>query len=288
MLAIFNKELKSYFKSPIAYVFMAFFLVMFGIYFSLINILYGNPDYTYVLSNITTILLLGVPILTMRLLSEEKKLKTDQLILTAPINTSGYVLGKFLAALALFLITTLLTFLQPLALSTFGVLPWAKILGGYFGMILLGATFISIGLFISALTENQIVSAIASFAAFMVILYMDNIKQIVPADVTSSVIFLAILIIIIGGVIYNSTKNKVVSALISVLGLAGVAVGYFIKPTIYEGFIVNFLEWFSLINRYFSGFYMGILDFSTVVYYISFTTVFVFLTIQVVEKRRWS
>ncbi|WP_105618224.1 ABC transporter permease [Vallitalea okinawensis] len=288
MLAIFNKELKSYFKSPIAYGFIAFFLVMFGFYFFMINIFYSEPDYTYVLANITTILLLGVPLLTMRLLSEEKRMKTDQLILTAPINTSGYVLGKFLAALTLFIIPTVITFLHPLALSTFGTLPWAKIIGAYFGMILLGATFISIGLYISALTENQVVSAIATFAVFMLMLYIDNFKQIAPADVTSSVIFLAILIIAIGAFIYNSTKNKIVAGLISVLGLASIAVGYFIKPTIYEGIIVNFLDWFSLINRYSSGFYMGILDFSTVVYYISFTTIFVFLTIQVVEKRRWS
>lgn len=288
MLAIFNKEFKSYFKSPIGYVFMAFFLGMFGFYFTIINIFNGLPDYTYVLSNITMVILIGIPILTMRLLSEEKRSKTDQLILTAPVHTSSYIIAKYLAAYALFAITTLLTMLQPLALSSFGPLPWAKILGGYLGVLLLGGTFIAIGLFISALTENQIVSAIGSFGVFMVVIYMDNFTQMVPKDRKSSIIFLVVLVILVSLVFLNATKHKVASALVALTGFLGIFITYMIKPAVFDGFIVNFLGWFSLLNRYNSGFFVGILDISTVVYYISFIVVFVFMTIQIVEKRRWS
>lgn len=288
MLAIYNKELKSYFKSPIGYVFMAFFLGMFGFYFTVFSVFYGKADYTFVLSNITLVILLGVPLLTMRLLSEEKRSKTDQLILTAPVHTSGYILGKYLAAYTLFIVTTLLTVLQPLALSLFGSLPWPKIIGGYIGVLLLGGTFIAIGLFISALTENQIIAAIGSFGVFMAVLYMDNLTQMVPRDRTSSIVFCVILVIIIALAFLNATKHKVASAILALLGFAGILLAYTINPAIFDGFIINFLGWFSLLGRYNAGFFVGVLDISTVVYYISFIIVFVFMTIQVVEKRRWS
>ena len=287
MLAIFNKEFKGYFKSPIGYVFMAYFLVMFGFFFLMLNLLPGNPDYSQVLSNITLIILFGVPLITMRLLTEETKLKTDQLILTSPIKVSGFVVGKFLAAVAVFSLTTLITVLQPLALRTFGSLPVAKIAGGYIGVLLLGTTFIAIGLFLSSLTENQIVAAIATFAVFLFLLCIDCIVQALPKDRNSSVVFACILAILIAGIIYIAIKDVYISGIVGVLGVIGVLAVYFIKREAYDGFIARIFNWFSLMNRYYD-FSMGIFDLGSVIYYLSFSTIFVFLTIQMVEKRRWN
>lgn len=287
MLAILNKELRSYFKSPIGYVFMAFYLIFFGISF-IQELFQGNVDYTSVLGKITLIILLGLPILTMRLLSEEKRSKTDQLILTSPISTGDYVTGKFLAAVTLFLITTGITMLQPFSLSFLGEVPWPKVLGAYLGIILLGSVFIAIGLFISALTESQVISAIATFFIFFILVYIGNLKMIIPADGKSSLYFIAVLILLAGGGLYQSTKSNIVAGAFVIGTGAATFILYLVKPMFFDGFAAKFLSWFSLFDRYASGFHYGILDISTVIYYLSFAAVFVFLTIQVVEKRRWS
>lgn len=287
MLAIFNKELKSYFKSPTGYVFMTFYLVFFGIYFTLYNLLYRNPDYSLVISNALIMLVISIPVITMRLLSEERRTKTDQLILTCPVKVSDFVVGKYLAALALFCITTLLTVLQPLALSTFGALPVAKILGSYIGLILLASTFIAIGLFMSSVTENQIVAAILTIVIFLLMALIDSLAQALPKDRFTAIIFACVVIAIIATILYFTIRNIYVTGIIAVIGFALLAAVYFINPILLDGFVAKFFSWFSLIQRY-SNFSLGVFDLSSVVYYISFSTIFVFLSIQQVEKKRWS
>lgn len=266
---------------------MTFFLVMFGIYFTMFNLFWGDPDYSLVLSNVTIVLLITIPIITMRLLSEERKSKTDQLILTSPVKVSSFVLGKYLSAFTLFSIITLITILQPLVLSTFTNLPVAKIVGGYIGVLLLGSTFIAIGLFLSSIAENQIVSALTTFGVFLFILYMDSIGLLVPKERKASIIFACILALIIGIIIYSSIKNVYISVFVTLILLGIILVIYIANPIIYDGFTSKFFSWFSLVKRY-SNFSRGIFDLSSVVYYLSFSTVFVFLTIQKVEKRRWN
>lgn len=287
MQAILTKELKAYFKSPVGYVFMAFYLILFGINF-IQQLFVGNLDYTGVLSQITIVILLGLPILTMRLLSEEKRSKTDQLILTSPISTSSYVVGKFLAALSLYVITTAITFLQPLSLSFLGEVPWMKVLGAYVGILLLGSVFIAIGLFISALTESQVVAAIATFGAFFILMFIGALKSILPGDRTTSFIFLGVIILLVCIALYQSIKNIILTSAFAVGSGVLAFLAYMLKPALFDGFAAKFLSWFSLFDRYISGFHMGILDISTVIYYLSFAAVFVFLSVQIIEKRRWS
>ncbi|NLP46389.1 MAG: ABC transporter permease [Epulopiscium sp.] len=287
MLAIFNREFRSYFTSATGYIFMSFFLIMSGIYFAIINLISGNPNYNLVLSSITMILLIGVPIITMRLLSEEKKQKTDQLVLTAPLRLSGLVLGKYFAALALFGLTLLITGIQPIIITLFGTLPVGEVLGGYMGYFLLGACFIAIGLFISSLTDNQVVAALTTFATLLLLLLMDGIKQALPIDRTSSIVFVGILVVGLSALIYFSIRNIYVSAGIAMVGFIAMGIVYGWDKTIYDGIMVRFFDWFSLLRRY-ESFAMGIFDLSAVVYYITFAAAFLFLTIQMIEKRRWS
>ena len=143
MTAIYKKELKSYLTSMIGYLFMAFTLALFGLYFTAINLQQGYPEIGYALQNSAFILLIAVPVLTMRVLSEEQKNKTDQLLLTAPVKISDIILGKYLALLTIYVIPVLIMCLYPLLLGTHGTVSYAVSYTSILGYFLLGAAYIS-------------------------------------------------------------------------------------------------------------------------------------------------
>ena len=234
MLAIFKRELGGYFTSPLGYVFLAVFYFFSGMFFTQV-LNYNNTNISIVFSNLFMVLLFIIPLLTMRLLSEDKKQKTDQLLLTSPINLSGLVYGKFLAALMMYVISLAITVVYSIILSTFAAPEWADVWGNVFGALLLGASLISIGLFISSLTENQIIAAIGSFAVMMLIMMFDSFVNAIPAQLS---------------------------------------------------FVGTVLSQLSFMTRY-NDFTNGILDISHVVFFVSVIVVFNFLTVRVLEKRRW-
>ncbi len=287
MKTIFNREFKAYFTSPIGYVFMAFFLLLFGFYFTGLNIFKSSGDYSLVLKILSNMLLFAVPLVTMRLLSEEKKNKTDQLLLTAPIDVKSIVIGKYLAAVSLFAITLLITMIQPLILMTLGEIPVAKIVTCYVGFFLLGATLIAISLFVSALTENQIISAIGSIGLFLLLLLIDGLILFIPAQRTSSLIFILLVVILVTLFIYLSIKDLYISGIIGLLGVTATVITFNLKGELFDGLCIKVLQWFSLFSR-FNNFTYGLLDIGAVVYYLSFIFVFLFLTNQTIEKRRWN
>lgn len=288
MLAVFRRELKAYFVSPIGFTFVGFFILIAGVFFALSNLLSGNPAYTGMLSSLTFIFLFLVPILTMRLLSEETRQKTDQLLITSPLGITGIVMGKYLAAVAVFLITLLITVLYPVLLSFFalGGMAWWEILGGYIGFFLLGSAFISVGLFFSSLTDNQLIAAVMTFAALLLIWILDIIAQSLPTDPVTGLVFMALLGAGLVLLVFLSTRNTL-ATIFSIVAAAGVVVLLFIfSKNLFDGLIAKILTWFSLLKRY-TDFSMGILGLSPIVYYISFSGAFVFLTIRMIEKRRW-
>jgi ABC-2 type transport system permease protein len=289
MLAILNKELRSYFSSASAYIFMGIFLLLAGVFFALSNILGQQPNvyYNSVLGSLNFVFLLIVPILTMRIISEESKMRTDQLLLTAPITITKIVLGKYLAAVLLFTITLLITGLYPLILSLFGNVAALEILTAYIGFFLMGSCFIAIGVFVSSLTDNQVVAAVGTFGVLLFIWILDWIQSGLPTSRNSGIVFAVLLVIIISTIIYTSTKNIYVSAITAIIGFAVTAVIFIAKKELFEGLISKFFSWFSLLERN-NMFSMGVLSLNSVVYFISFSFVFVFLTIQMIEKRRWS
>lgn len=173
MKAIFKKELKGYFLSPIGYIFVGVFMVLAAIFFISGPIAYGVADIRPLFSNINIICLFLVSVLTMRLLAEEKNKKTDQLLLTAPVSITEIVLGKYFAAMGVFGITILFSLIFPIILFAFGKPSFGEILGSYIGFILLWGAFISIGIFISSLTENQMISAVSTFGVLLLINFID-------------------------------------------------------------------------------------------------------------------
>lgn len=234
MKAILIKELKSYFMSPLGYVFMGVFILINAFFFVNGPIAYGVADIGSLFSNVNVIFLFLISILTMRLLSEEKNKKTDQLLLTAPVKVSDIVLGKYLAAVCVFLITLAVSMVFPITLFIFGDPPLGECIGGYFGFILLWGALISVGVFISSLTENQMISAVFTFCVLLLINFFDFIA--------------------------SSISNEKISAIVKSL---------------------------SLFGRY-GDFETGILNIANVIFFLSFIFVFLFLTVKVIEKRRYS
>ncbi|NLC43914.1 MAG: ABC transporter permease subunit [Clostridiales bacterium] len=287
MLAIIKKEFLTYFKSTIGYIFMASMLFFVGLFFYFTNLLSMSPQYIGVLSNITFVFMLVVPVLTMRLLAEEAKQKTDQLLLTSPISVLEIVLGKYLGAISVLLITLAITFIYPLIISTMGALNWGETIGGYIGFFLLGCALISVGLFISSITDNQVVAAVVTFTALLFIWFMDSLISSLPTDMISGLIFAGVLVAAVVLVFYTSTKNWYISAGILVVGAVAIALGYFLQPSFYYGLIGRVLGWFSLLSRY-QDFSLGIFSLSPIIYYITFSGFFIYLTVRMLEKKRWS
>jgi len=287
MSAVMKKELKLYFSTPTGYIFMGFFLLISGFFYAVSNLFTASPNYTSVLGNITFIFLVVVPVLTMRLLSEEARTKTDQLLLTSPLRLTDIVLGKFLAAVTVFVITLLITCIYPIILSFYGDIAVAEIVGSYIGFFLLGCSFIAIGLFVSSLTDNQFVAAVVTFSALLLTWVIDWLETSLPTDRVAGFVFVLILVALVAAWVYFTIRNVIISAGVGVAGIGAFVAVYILKPDFYDNAIVRFFEWFSLLKR-FQKFTNGLLDLSSVVYYLSFIFVFIFLTIRVLEKRRWS
>jgi ABC-2 type transport system permease protein len=232
MKAIFWKEVKSYFYSPMAYILIGLFMLLTSIIF-MPYLRYGYGLFNNVLETMGFILIVVIPILTMRILAEDRKHGTEVLLITSPVNITSIVVGKFLAVYFVFFVMTALTFVYPIVMVAFGAKFTAQLVGGYIGFLLLGATYIAVGVFASSLTENQVIAVIISYVSLLIMWLADSVSTLVG------------------------------------------------------GFVAKVLNWFSILSRY-DDFNRGILGLSPVVYYLSFTAVFLFLTVRVIEKRRWS
>ena len=176
MKAILKKELQGYFASPLGYVFLAIYFFFGGWFFKTMVIDFGITNFSYLFTSMFTINLFVVPILTMRLLSEDKRQKTDQLLMTSPVSPWGIITGKYLAALIVFVVSHVIFVIQAIALMGFGTIEWSVFLTEMLGSVLLGAAFIAIGLFISSVTESQVVAAVSTFAVSMIVMMMDSFK----------------------------------------------------------------------------------------------------------------
>jgi len=287
MLAIYKKELRSYFTSMIGYVFIAFFLVIIGIYFTIYNLLFGLANFEYSLSTVTFIFILLVPLLTMRLMSEEKKQKTDQLLLTSPLSAGAIVMGKFFAVFTIFAIVMAIVCTFPLIMSLYGSVPFRTAYASIFGFTLLGGAYLAMGLFLSSLTESQVVAAVISFIVFLFTALMEGFASIFPTDNKTAYLVFSAIVLLICLLLYRMMHNFTIAIAAGAVGVGGLTAIYLIKPTILDGSVIKVFEWLSVVSR-FESFSIGILDLSGVIYYLSIIFLFAFLTMQVIKKRRWS
>lgn len=191
MFAIMKRDFRSYFNSPIAYVLIGLFMLLMGLYFNSF-IGYGSDITGKLVSIMRGLLLFIVPILTMRSMAEDKKNGTEVLLLTAPVRVTEIVLGKFLAAFSVFLVMTGVTLIFPLITIVAGKPDIALILSSYFGYILLGAIFISLGIFASSLTENQIIASIISLVSIFLIQNIDYLASFFSGFLNKAFLWLSV------------------------------------------------------------------------------------------------
>ena len=188
MWAIIKREISSYFTSAVGWVFLAAFYGFASFYFYMYCLMYQSASMTYVFPSMFTITMFLIPILTMRIWSEEKKQRTDQALFTAPVKLLPITLGKYLAAIIIYAISLACMLVFALILTFFGSPDWTVILGNLLGLFLLGSSLIAIGMFISALTENQMIAAIGGFVVAIFVSLMDTIANAIPIDFISKMI----------------------------------------------------------------------------------------------------
>ncbi len=189
MTAILKRELRAYFASPIGYVVVAVLLVLYGFFYYQVMLTSSSSYVGEVFGSMFMISMMVMPIITMRSMSDDRKNKTDQALLTAPVSVTGIVLGKFLAAFGVYWIAVTLAQLPALAISMFAsAFPWGVLLGNYIGTLLYGAAMISIGVFISSLTVSQVIAAIGTFAIAILLMFLDGIASAMSGNILGTII----------------------------------------------------------------------------------------------------
>ncbi len=234
MTAILKRELNAYFSSAIGYIFLAVFYAFAGFYFFLSNVLSNTTDMRSFFSSMFSVIMFLIPILTMRLMSEDKKLRTDQALLTAPVGLYSIVLGKYLSAVIMYLVAMAITVVYAVVLAAFAPIDLSLFVGNLLGAIFLGLALIAIGVFISSLTESQVIAAVASFAVMMGLMLIDTLSSVMPTQ--------------------------------------------FLQDLVYG---------LSFYTRY-ANFTLGLLNIADVIFFLSVSGLFIFFTVRVLEKKRWS
>lgn len=296
MLAVYKKELKSYFTSMIGWVFIAFFLVLVGLYFMVYNLMNGYTDFSFVFQGIEMFfILLLVPVLTMRIIAEENRQKTDQLLYTSPVSITKIILGKYFALITLLGIAMLIVCVYPLILSGLvkeaatgtESVDFAIAYGSALGFFLLGSAYIAIGMFISSLTESQVIAAVASGVIMIFTYLMTSLAQMLPTGHTFVFWFLAVLVAVLAFVLNIWIHNAWLSALVGILAEIGLTVTFILNTEAFDNLLGNTLSSISIVDRY-RNFALGIFDVSALIYYLSVCFLFVFITIQRIKKKRWN
>ena len=287
MTAILKHELRSYFHSLTAYVFGAFLLAFIGIGAVLYNIQAAVSNFEYVLRFASLIFVVIVPILTMRVLAEERRQKTDQLLYSLPITTTQVIAGKYLALLILYAIPLAIISLYPLIFAQFGDVYLPTSYGSILAFFVLGAALIAVGMFISSLTENQGLAAGIGIAAILLNYYSVSLSESVSSTAMGTLIALVVLILLLGLVIRSLTRNGNLAYWIGFALIALVLVLFFYDNTRFEGLLPEIMTTLSLFSR-FTVFVNGVFDLTAIVYYLTVIGFFLFLSVQSLEKRRYN
>lgn len=287
MIAVLKHELRNYFHSFTAYVFGAFLLAIVGIGAMLYNLQAAVSNFEYVLSFGTIIFVVIVPILTMRVIAEERKQKTDQLLYSLPISTVKVILGKYLALLVIYLIPLAIISIYPLIFAQFGDVYLPTSYGSLVAIFIMGAALVALGVFISSLTDNQGLAAGIGIAVILFNYYSVSLSEYVSSTAFGSAIALSVLALLLGVIIRYLTRNEQLASGISLILLAVITATYFLNPTAFEGILPNIMRQLSLFDR-FNTFVSGVFDLTAIFYYVSVIVFFLFLSVQSLEKRRYN
>jgi ABC-2 type transport system permease protein len=270
-----------------AYIFGAFLLLFVGIGSMLYNIQASVSNFEYVLSFGSMIFVVIVPILTMKVIAEERKQRTDQLLYSLPVSTTEVILGKYLALLVVYLIPLCIVAVYPLIFRQFGDVYLLTSYGSIFAFFLMGAALIAVGVFISSLTDNQGFAAGIGIAVILFNYYSVSLAEYVSSTAIGSAIAIFVIAILLGLVINHMTGNENMAYGVTLVIMFATVVTFFIDSSRFEGLMPSIMTKLSLFDR-FSTFVNGIFDMTAVVYYLTVIAFFLFLSVQSLEKRRYN
>lgn len=287
MKAIFKREFKSYFDNILGYIFCAFILLFAGIYTMALNLKSGSANFEYVLGNMAFIFLIAVPILTMRVVAEDRKQKTDQLLYSLPVSMTEVVMGKFFAMMAVLLIPVAIIGTYPLILSAFGKISLFAAYGSLLGFYLLGGSLIAMGMFISSLTDNQVVAVIASFIVMLLNYFIGTLADYISYSANATFIAFVVIIVAVAFILYYMTKNSLLAVIAAAIMEVFLIIIKVSNPDSLYGVFPKIMNKISVFERFYN-FPNGMFDITAIVYFLAVIVLFVFFTVQSMEKRRWS
>ena len=287
MIAVWKHELRNYFHSLTAYVFGAFLLAVVGLGAMFYNLQAAVSNFEFVLNFSSLVFVVIVPILTMRVIAEERRQKTDQLLYSLPMSTTQVVLGKYLALLVVYLIPLCVISLYPLIFAQFGDVYLPTSYGSIFAFFLMGGALLAVGVFISSLTDNQGFAAGISIAVILLNYYSVSLAEYVSTTAFGSLLALYVLVLILGGIVRYLTKNEALAFGVCLALIVALAAAFLLNSAMFEGLLPAIMEQLSLFER-FNAFVNGVFDLTAVVYYLSVAGFFLFLTVQSMEKRRYN
>lgn len=287
MTAVFKHELSNYFHSMTAYIFGAFLLAFVGIGAMIYNIQQAVANFEYVLSFVSLVFVVIIPVLTMRVIAEERKQKTDQLLYSLPITTTQVVLGKYLALLVIYLIPLCIVAVYPLLFAQYGEVYLLTSYGSIGAFFVMGAALIAVGTFLSSLTENQGFAAGIAIAVFLLNYYSVSLAQHISATAFGSAAALCVLSCLLGLLVRCLTKNEHLAYGTAIVLIAAVGITYFVNSAVFEGLLPDIMKKLSLFERFYT-FVSGVFDLTAIVYYVSVIAFFLFLAVQSLEKRRYN
>lgn len=289
MTAIYERELDSQLNGLTGYVFGALMLLFGGIYVMAYH-LEGSSDFTYVLYSMMFIYLIGIPLLTMRSVAEERHQKTDQLLYSLPLSMTKIVLGKYFALVTVMAMPLLVLMLYPLlvnALASSGAIPLKGAFGAMVGFFFLGAALTAIGLFISSLMENVGLAAGVCFIVMLLLYFLRSLAGYITASAVASLAAFAVLIALFGLILWRLTRHGPFALAFTGVLEAALGVCYALFKTHFAGLFADVVEQLAVFDR-FESFSYDIFDIRAIVYFLSVAGVFLFLTVQTMERRRWA
>lgn len=287
MKAVFKHELSNYFHSLTAYIFGAFLLAFVGIGAMIYNIQQAVANFEYVLSFVSLVFVVLIPVLTMRVIAEERKQKTDQLLYSLPISTTQIIVGKYLALLVVFLVPLCMIGIYPMIFAQYGEVYLLTSYGSIAAFFIMGAALIAIGTFISSLTENQGFAAGIAIPVILLNYYSVSLAEHVSATAFGSAAALCVLCCLLGVIIRFMTKNENLAYAAAFVLILAVGIMYLMDSTVFEGLLPKIMTQMSLFERFYR-FVNGVFDWTAIVYYLTVIVFFLFLSVQSLEKRRYN
>lgn len=287
MIAIFKREFKSYYSGMMGWLLTGVMLLFGGLYFTAANLQGGYTNYAISLYSFVIVLLIFIPLLCMRSFAEEKRGKTDQLLLTSPVSVSGIVLGKYLALLAMFAVPVAVFCLYPLVMLLLGGVDLMASYAGILGYFFMGAACIAVCMYLSTLTENQIIAALSGFGVLLVAYLLPSIQTLFTAGSGLAMAAFVVILLAVSVIVGLRSRTLTLGAGVFLVGFVLLTILFNTKSAALTSAFTSVLGALALFEP-FLEFVNGLFSVTALVYYLGVIVLFLFLTGQALEKRRWN